>query len=220
MLPVIKVRREDVLRREEIDLMLERAGEVYMGERLQCIIALAWLFGKRIKEILRIRREDVWTDDKYLYVRFLVEKKRSRGEFPISRFYTKKINLSNPYVPYVLNWINKVSSGYLFPGNTKPRILKVKAKYRDSTGRIVEKEYYYKLEGGHLSDARLRQLIKEINPKAYWHLFRESLATHMAEHGATEEELMHWFDWSDPRIAHEYIKRGTKLIEKWADRTW
>jgi hypothetical protein len=42
----------------------------------------------------------------------------------------------------------------------------------------------------------------------------------MAEMGATEEELMHWFDWSDPRVAHEYVKRGTKLIEKWADRTW
>jgi len=219
-LPKVKVRREDILRREEVDLMLQRAKDLYMSDRLQCIIALAWLFGKRIKEILTLRREDLWTDDKYLYVRFRVGKKRRRTEPPVPHFYTKKMNLNNPYIPYVTSWLSKVHTGYLFPSYTKPRIIKVKAKYTDKTGNLVEKEYYYKHDGGHLSDARLRQLIKEINPNAYWHLFRESLATQMAEHGATEEELMHWFDWSDSRVAHEYVKRGTKLIEKWADRTW
>jgi len=36
----------------------------------------------------------------------------------------------------------------------------------------------------------------------------------MAERGATEEELMSWFDWD------RYVKGGPKLTEKWAERTW
>jgi len=64
-----------------------------------------------------------------------------------------------------------------------------------------------------------RYWFRKANPNAWFHLFRESLATKMAEHGATEEELMHWFDWDRVDTAHEYVKRGTKLTEKWAERT-
>jgi hypothetical protein len=42
----------------------------------------------------------------------------------------------------------------------------------------------------------------------------------MAEKGATEEDLMHWFDWDRVDTAHEYVKRGTKLTEKYSERTW
>jgi len=218
--PKIKAVREDVLRKPEVDAMLEKAKDLPLGERLQCFIALAWLFGKRVSEILQLKREDIYFDERFLYVRFKVGKKRAKGETPIPRFYVKKISLKHPYVQYVLNWVNKIQEGYIFPGSTGRKVIKVKAKYRDRSGNLVEKEYQYEREGGHLSDARMRQLIKLINPNAWWHLFRESLATQMAEMGASEEELMHWFDWSDPRVAHEYVKRGTKLIEKWAEREW
>jgi hypothetical protein len=60
--------------------------------------------------------------------------------------------------------------------------------------------------------------LKKVNKNVWWHLFRESLATEMAERGATEEELMHWFDWSRADTAHQYVKRGIKLTEKWSDR--
>jgi len=42
----------------------------------------------------------------------------------------------------------------------------------------------------------------------------------MAEEGATEEELMHWFDWETPNSPHKYVKRGTRLTEKWSERVW
>jgi integrase len=219
-MPKIKTSRTDILRKPEVDMMLKNAENVYMGQRLQCVIVLAWIFGKRIKEILRLKREDIWTDDKFLYVRFQVQKKKHRRELPIPETYTKKIRLEHPYVPYVLRWVNRIQEGYVFPSYTKPRIIRVKTKWKNEKGETVEKEYSYTLEGGHLSDARLRQLIKQVNPNAWWHLFRESLATYMSEMGATEEELMHWFDWSDPKTAHNYVKRGTKLIEKWAERNW
>jgi len=34
----------------------------------------------------------------------------------------------------------------------------------------------------------------------------------MAERGATEEELMAWFDWDRYDTAHGYVKGGPKLL--------
>jgi len=210
-MPRIKAKRGDILRKPEIDSMLERASTVYNGARLQCIIALAWMFGKRINEILRLKREDVWVDGDFLYVRFLVSKKKTRKDPPVPKPFLKRIRLTHPYVPYVLRWIEKIERGYIFSGYSKPRIVRVRNK---ETGRVYE----YQKQGGYLSDTRVKQQLKQVNPNAWWHLFRESLATYMAEHGATEEELMHWFDWDRVDTAHEYVKRGTKLTEKWSER--
>jgi len=84
--------------------------------------------------------------------------------------------------------------------------------------------YIKNLETEKLFPKKTRQLalyyLKRINPKAWFHLFRESLATEMAERGASEEELLHWFDWDRVDTAHEYVKRGTKLTERLSKRTW
>jgi len=214
-MPKILVERKDILRKPEIDEMLSKADD-----RLKCIIALLWIFGKRINEILRLKKEDIWTDQNFLYVRFQVSKKRSWKKTPIPETYVKKIRLEHPYVPYILNWISHVKSGFIFPGRSQARKVRVRTKYKNRKGDEVIGEYEYIREGGHLTRQRVYQLLKEINPNAWLHLFRESLATYMAERGATEEELMHWFDWSDIRTAHKYVKRGTRLIEKWAEREW
>lgn len=212
-MPKIKVKRSDILRKPEIDDMLEKAEHVYMGERLQCIIALAWLFGKRINEILRLKKSDIWTEGGFLYVRFHVSKKKTRQADPIPKPFLKRIRVEHPYAQYILKWISKIKDGYIFASYGKPRIIRVKSQ---KTG----KTYEYHKPGGYLSDARVKQQLKEINPNAWWHLFRESLATYMAEKGASEEELMHWFDWDRVDTAHQYVKRGTKLTEKWSVREY
>lgn len=217
-MPKIKVERQDILRKPEIDEMLEKASVLYNGERLQCIIALAWLFGKRINEILKLKRDAIWEEGNFLYVRFLVSKKRTRQDQPIPKPFLKRIRLEHPYTHYILNWIERINGGYIFSSYGEDRTIKVKLKDKQ-TGEVI-KIYEYKKEGGYLSDSRVKQQLKQINPNAWWHLFRESLATYMAEHGATEEELMHWFDWDRVDTAHQYVKRGTKLTEKWSERKW
>jgi len=215
-MPKITTERDDILRKPEIDIMLKDAESTYNGERLQCIMALAWMFGKRINEILRLKRDDVWVDGGFLFVRFLVSKKKTREGSPIPKPFLKRIRLEHPYVQYVLSWIEKIKDGYLFPSHREPTTFRVKRKDKE-TGQVI-KIYEYEREGGYVSDRRVRQQLKQVNPKAWLHLFRESLATYMAEHGATEEDLMHWFDWDRVDTAHEYVKRGTKLTEKWSER--
>lgn len=221
LMPKIKAKRGDILRKPEIDDMLEKAHSLYNGKRLQCIIALAWMFGKRINEILRLKREGIWVEGDYLYVRFLVSKKKERHQTAVPKPFLKRIRLEHPYTSYVLGYLEflekkKIKKGYIFPSYGKDRTFRVKWKDKE-TGEI-KKVYEYQKEGGYLSDARVKQQLKQINPDAWWHLFRESLATYMAEHGATEEDLMHWFDWDRVDTAHQYVKRGTKLTEKWSER--
>jgi len=191
MHPKIKAKRSDILRKPEIDKLFEDATSVFNSSRLQCVIALAWIFGKRINEILRIKREDIWSDENFLYVRFHVSKKKTRKEEAVPKPYLKRIRLEHPYVHYITDHIARYEKGYIFPSYGSQ---------------------------GYITRQRVTQQLKGIAPQTWWHLFRESLATYMAENGATEEELMHWFDWDRPMTAHKYVKRGTKLTEKWSKR--
>jgi integrase len=176
-------------------------------------MALAWMFGKRINEILRIRKEDIYTDKEYLYVRFFVSKKKTRKDQPVPKPYLKRITLKNPYCKFALSHIETVENGYIFPAASKSR-----------TKRFFDKKMQvwrtYEREGGHVTPEAAYYHLKKIAPKTWWHLFRESLATEMAERGATEEKLMHWFDWDRVDTAHQYVKRGTKLTEEYSERTW
>jgi integrase len=208
---IVDKQRKDILRNAEIDGMLAETDKVLEEEdRLyfKALICLAWLFGKRINEILRLNRNDFYIRDEtqtndwaidrpleppkkdsmYLYVRFHVSKKtdqKSKGQL---YGYTKRIIATNPYVEPILNYVRTLpKDSPLFPGH-----------YR-------QYELY---------------LLKKINPKCYWHLFRASLASEMAERGATEEELMRYFDWDRVDTAHGYAKRGPRLGDKWSRRTW
>jgi len=181
-MPKIKTKREDILRSFEITPLLDNCSSW-----LACLIALAWIFGKRISELLKVSKEDVRVDDEFLYVRFLVSKKKSRVDTPVPKPFLKRIVLKHPGVPYILNQIEQIREGKLFPKMTRQLAL------------------YY---------------LKKVDSKCWWHLFRESLATEMAERHATEEELMHWFDWDRVDTAHDYVKRGTRLTERLSQRIW
>lgn len=180
-MPKIKTKRSDIYRSFEVKKMLDSADPW-----LQCLIALSAIFGKRITENLKLTKDDLRIDERYLYVRFLVCKKRTRKDAPIPKPYLKRINLKHPLVHYITDYLQICQTERLF---------------------LVSRQlalYYF----------------KKVNPNGWFHLFRESLATEMAERGASEEQLMHWFDWDRVDTAHEYVKRGTKLTEQYSERTW
>jgi len=205
-LPKITTKRTDILRNPEVESLLQQADPW-----LACLIALCWMFGKRINEYVKLKRQDLWVEGDYLYTRFLVSKKRTPKETPVPHPYLKKIRKDHPGVQYVLSYMNTIKEGYLFQRDTEPRIRTIKMK---------TKTYTYQIEGGHIHIDTALYYLKKLSKDVWFHLFRESLATRMAEKGASEEELMHWFDWDRVDTAHEYVKRGTKLTEKWSERTW
>jgi len=244
-MPKIKTVREDVLRSDEIQEMFDRLKDhdILIGEykvhdkgreRLQrfkiecrkteCLLALLWLFGKRISEVLSLKRREVWADDRYLYVRFHILKKKRRDK-AVAESNVKRITLENPFTGYVVNYVTGINEpdAYLFPAKTRNRKIEVHQKLKDQEGKVKRVETYrYDRAGGFMNPTSAWKIVKHLNPKAYCHLFRRSLATTMAEEGATEDELLSWFDWSDKSadIAHEYVSRGTKLTAKWSRRKW
>jgi integrase len=153
---------------------------------LLTIVALLWLFGKRISENLALRRQDVWFDNEYMYVRFTVSKKRKMAGPPVRKKFLKRIRLTHPYVKHVRNYVEPLGEP---------------DKLLFSLGR-----------------SKVWRMLKVLDPYVYPHFFRESLATSMSEQGASVFELMHWFDWKSTQTASEYVKRGTKLTEKWSNR--
>jgi len=232
-----KTIREDIVREEEFRDTLRKLDnkDIIKGDyktslhgesitqtfdihckRIQCLLCVLWVFGKRISEVLLLKRRDVWVEDGFLYVRFIVRKKgplmRKRRNFP-ARFL-KKITLKNPHVKYITAYIETLNdpNAYLFPGRSRPRTYRTKVEGKTYT--------YTRNESGFMSSNLAWKIIKYLNPMLYPHLFRQSVATLLAEDGLTEDQLMSWFDWDSSRVAHEYVKRGPKLSERASMREW
>lgn len=214
----MKTRRDDILRPKEILASVKTAYETGL-DWLSCMMAIACMFGKRINEIISLKKEQFKVDSKFLTIRFRVSKKRDKKS-PIPIYHLKRKTLEHPLMPYVLRYIDKVQAGYIFASNRKPENITQTVTVKTRKGETKTLRYRYTIDGGYISRQLAYYYLKKIAPDWWWHLSRESLATMMAEEGATEEELMHWFDWETPATAHKYVKRGTKLTEKWSERTW
>jgi len=174
--------KRKIMRKPELDYMMGKADPT-----MKALMAMLWLFGKRISEVINVRREDVWIEGDKLYVAFWVLKKKSRKDPGDVEQFVKSMSVRHPYMKPLVDYINSLPTErntLLFPFDR-------------------HKAY---------------RMLKKINPRAFLHLFRTSLATRMAELGATEYELMHWFDWDRSSTAGRYVKRTAKLAERWTRR--
>jgi len=184
--------------------------------RIKCLVALLWLFGKRITENLKLKRKDIRVSKGYLYVHYIISKKKAQQGKPIPERRLKRMTLENPYTQYVIDYVEGIADpeAYLFPGRSRERTIKVYNKRLDKT-------YVYKKEAMPImSNAHAYRILRGLDPDVWCHLFRHSVATEMAERGYTEEQLMAWFDWDRYDTAHGYVKGGPKLTEKASKRTW
>jgi integrase len=109
-MPKIKVQRTDVLRKKEIINMIAKADP-----RMKCLIALLWAFGKRISENLMLQKDEIYTNKGYVFVRFHVLKKRKDK----NELYLKKLSIKHPAVKYILEYLDNVKDGPLFPKLTR-----------------------------------------------------------------------------------------------------
>lgn len=205
----------EVLDWVQVEKYLLKAAKVRDGEMLQCIIALAWIFGKRINEILQLKREDIVVNAEYMTVAFRVGKKRvKRG--PVVQTWPKKINLAHPAMRYVLPWITKFSSGHIFPSRGKPRLIRRKW---DNEKRCCTHYYTYRKPGGYLGHTRATDLLKAVDPNLFWHLFRHSLATQMGKKYKDPFLLKAFFDWEKIDQAAAYVHPDEEYINSVSKRT-
>jgi integrase len=210
--------------------------------RLQCIIAMCWLFGKRISEICALKICDVYLKNGYLYVSFLVKKQKDPKPF------IKSVTVKHFCVPYVAKYVvervneaktlnemgsyHDVVNQYLFPSWAKARTVTVKHYFvKDARGKLKKlnskdraqatevRTYTYQTQAGHLTPHRARQELREVS-NCWFHLFRSSLASAFIEKPRINiYDLMAFFDWSKADTALRYIRHSSKTSSKFARRT-
>jgi integrase len=199
--PHYKFTRDDVIREQELNEIFDKAGKVFAWglppEAWQCMIAIMWLYGKRVSEIISLKYKDLRLGGEYCTISFHVLKKISFSDAGVKRTFRKQVTRKNPYTEYITKWYNYPDlddQEYLFP------------RPQTKVGHIYRNYAYL--------------VLKDISPKISPHLFRHSLATIMAEDRASLHELMSWFDWDNPKTAMRYIQRAGTMTQRLSDREW
>ena len=186
----IKSLRNDIIRADELKLYLKMASR---KPKHQYLMAWLYAFGKRISEIITLKREDVSFDDDYVYVRFNILKTRPKSGLKTMK--VKRLTRRHWITPYLVRHISEISEGYMFA----------------SWGK-----------SGYLTRVGAHHILKKYSEDVWCHLFRHSLAVQMAENGANILGLMAWFDWIDEKSAIHYIRTYgqamDRLSKEWGER--
>jgi len=156
------VQRKDVLSTEEIDGMIEKADTLKpecFRLRAKALISL-FKTGKRRFEVATLENTDLKVNGKFLYITFTVVKKRKKKVLATRR--TKKFPLSSLHAQHIIEHWNHMKKlhpecRYLFPSTTSVFGLGL-AFHKDK----------------HLSGRQILRIIKQLNPEAWCHLFRET----------------------------------------------
>lgn len=238
-MPKIKANPRDIIRLPDVIAMLKKVSALAeSGEPLyyswidkkkkrrkskvwvnywetSCLIAILFLFGKRISEVLTIKRKDVWVKRGYLYVRFGLLKKKSKTlderASVIKRIHLEK---SHKISRFVIGHVKEIpdAEAYIFQGNSRPHIQVVRNK---KLGKI----YRYKHDTkGNMSRIHAYKILKALNPEYYPHYFRKSLATLLAEEHTDPIALKMWFDWERFDTAMKYIQKSGVITEQISNR--
>lgn len=158
----VKVRRKDVLSQKEIDSMLTKADKLkpeYFSLRAKAIVSLGKT-GKRRAEVASLEVSDLRVEGEWLYITFTVVKKRKKNVLATRR--TKRFPTKSKYAQYIMRYLRYMKKHhpeckYLFP----------------STHNIFGVTIAFSKDK-HLSGRHILRIIKQLNPKAWFHLFRET----------------------------------------------
>jgi integrase len=158
----VRVDRKTVLSQKEIDNMLTKADKLenkYFALRAKAIVSLGRT-GKRRAEVANLEISDLKVEENFFYITFTVVKKRKKNVLAIRR--TKRFPLESKYAQYIMEYWNHMKKEhpdckFLFP----------------STHNIFGLSVGFSKDK-HLSGRHLLRIVKQLNPKAWFHLFRET----------------------------------------------
>jgi len=105
-MPKYKYRREDYLSPAEVRGMIERARTL----RDKALVAFLYIFGTRITEALKLRRERFWKEGNYLVVDVGILKRRKEAG-PLKPRHILYARLDTPFMEYLLKHLETVREG-------------------------------------------------------------------------------------------------------------
>lgn len=195
-----------------------------------CVLAVDWLTGKRINEILMLKRKDVSFTEKKIRLRFHIGKKKHRNA-PIERQpYQKAKTIEHLAVPYIKKYLDEYDlkidkkDGWLFPAPTYPRTRIVKTKFVNGENIEEIREYSYDDPGGYVYEENARFWLNKVNcqvpedRRIYFHYGRHSIGIKLAYQGKSDIEIAAILD-ETPRAALEYTKHAGGIGKEWENET-
>lgn len=160
---------------------------------VRCLVAILYLTGHRISEVLLLKKNDLKLSEDYIYIKLKLSKKKRTIKKPITQKHILKIAKSSPFTSYIIQYISALKDeDYLF-----------------------ESSYHY---GQPFSRRWALNTITKLNDKAWCHLFRDTRVTKLLEAGATEQQVIVWFGWNDGRPLSNYMHRSMRMIDELADK--
>lgn len=214
-------------------LSFENASKVPKDKQLwlQCVLAIVWLTGKRINEILQLKRKHVLITDKEIKIRFFVGKKRSRSA-PIEQMpYQKTRTIQHKAVPFIQAYLKEFDSdssmdedSQLFAATTRPRVRVVNTKFTNGQGEKETRQYEYTDKGGYIYEENARYWLNKINEqlppekRIYFHYGRHSIGIKLAYQGKTPYQIAEILDES-VKAAIQYTKHAGGYSQEWTKET-
>lgn len=199
----------------EVDKMLKKAEQLpeYFRLRAQCLVAIAYRFGKRRIEISRLLIDNFKTTETDLEIEFTLAKKRKRGLHQ----YLKHLEIYNPQaltkpLPELKEmwreW-QQTNEGHKITETTALKSIDLRDKYADYILNYLEymKTKYpeskfvfpsgYMVFGNytvdaseHISGSQLLRILKVLTKDGWLHLFRKTKGEQTArQYGRTLESL-------------------------------
>lgn len=195
----VKVDRRNVLSDAEFNDMVGRAEKLdneYFRARAKSLLGVFRRTGKRRQEVAWLEMSDLVVKEPNLSIIFTVVKKRKKSI--ISKRREKQIPLSDPCAKYVLkywNWMreHQPECKYLFPSITSAF----------GATLIFHKDR-------HLSGRHILRIIKQLNPRAWCHLFRETVGAEVVKRDPTligVFKVMMRLDLERETTAWNYVRR-------------
>jgi len=239
-----KYKNRPVPTEQEITAILKKADEIaneYFKLRAKAIIGLVKIFGKRRVELSLLEKSDIAVEQGVLYITFTIVKKSKRGLFQYINFLrkTNSQQLDKPLAQLEAEWREwtKTPEGQRIKRYRRPKgtplsdkyarlILDyygyVKNSYPDAkflfpSGKIVFGSSYLVTNDRSLSGRQILNIVKELDPHVWMHLFRKQKGSEVArKYGRTLESVFMVKDTLDlerQETALHYIEENVPKIE-------
>jgi integrase len=192
----------EIMSEKEVENLLNLIPEDQ--PEIKCLVSMLYLYGCRISEALELKRENIWKDENFLFIKFRTKKKKinrpkdvkRRGK-PIPEERVLNVRYVSPFTDYIISWIKNVEVGEkVFPFS-----------YPTAYRKIV---WIFGLDKTNRDKA-----MEEIN--VWLHLFRDTALTQLAYAGASPFELRDFAGWSSTDPAEAYVHKCQRNMDKLAE---
>jgi len=238
-MPKHKIQKQDEITTAEWTEILQTAENLKFANAYQvppfqlwlsAVIVIDWLTGKRINEILSLKRRHITFTRTHIKIKFFVGKKHSRSGPLTLMPYQKTRNIKHKAVPYIQAYLAEFDKAisnqdnYLFPADTKPRQRKVRTSFINGRREKETRTYIYNDPGGYVYEENARFWLKKINEqlppekRLYFHYGRHNIGIKLAYQGKTPYDIAQILDTTE-RTALNYTKHAGGYGQEWTNET-